>query len=436
MKIIKFNSVLLFLYFLCIPLYTLLNPLSIFPFVLIISILIGIPFFFRIIFLKKTIPKMQSLFLVDILLIIFILYAFINTLIKHSMGISLNLNHLYAFSFVIVFYYFVIKSSLVDSVFISNQNKLIKVINAVFIIIVITALFDFILLFNDIDLGDYIVLSKTGTPVMVGFNSRPKGFFVEPTDLAFALNSLTPLLLVNYYSKLKFKSFMITLGLYIFLTLIIRSSAGILGLSIGFFIYLMVIFLRKKALRIDKKFLKYVILISVPLLLVSILYSFFAADNGVYIGAGTRDGDYAKNYFLVIYDNMRDVFTKIFLLKDAPSVNDRISGWGLAINLFLESPSPFTGNGLGFLSSEGFAIHNLYLTILVENGLIGFILFMTILTLFFYKVLNIKSNIRYALTISYTASLIHFLSFSSFYSPIFWLLLVLICYPWKSLSDV
>jgi len=199
MNLHRLNDKLITVFLLSIPFYTLLNPTNIFPVTLLIAFLI----FFTII-LSSSIMKLKAMrFNCMDLLFIFLYLIVVLGLIGSNF--ETNINHFLAFTIVLFFYYFLIRLTIKNSNFVSQQDNFLKLFPLLFAITFFIGVADYVLLFNEIDIASYLIMAKTGTPVMIGFDSRPKGFFVEPTDLALFMNIITPFALIFFYQHKKFK---------------------------------------------------------------------------------------------------------------------------------------------------------------------------------------------------------------------------------------
>lgn len=119
----------------------------------------------------------------------------------------------------------------------------------------------------------------------------------------------------------------------------------------------------------------------------------------------------------------------------AASVDVRISGYRLAEKLFIDNPILGAGDSNQyFISDQGVILHNTFFTVLVNNGLVGFIPFMTIFFITFRRIVNmLRRSVDYddrLLAASLFGTLIGISTESFFYQGYlvknFWMVLALI----------
>jgi O-antigen ligase len=99
--------------------------------------------------------------------------------------------------------------------------------------------------------------------------------------------------------------------------------------------------------------------------------------------------------FLVLLEFVPELGIRIFGIADAIRYGsaDRFQLWGMALNMWTESP--IWGQGLGaFVTSHGIAAHNTFLEILADTGILGFLLFVSVLYFTVRSLRRVKSYAR------------------------------------------
>jgi len=407
MKRLLFNYNIFYVYLLSIPLYAIYNHSGYLPLSLLVSVASMFAGFFFFCIGGKGRGIIYSLNYFDLFMVSFLLFSVVGIMVGIGVSNGNNINHFIAYWVVYVFYYFAVKVLIFNSPLIYNQNKLLDMLLSLFWFTSILAVMDYVLLNLQINLMDIIpALHNINRPVMGGLNSRPRGLLPEATDLALLLNIVAPIVLVYLLETGRDRHFVFAFLIYLLLVLLVRSSAGIAGLSLGIVFGITDFLIRKKYLLCRYKIK--------PILIVAAIFSLV--------------------YYLAIdvfSSNLLDVLSKIMLQKESPSVDDRIGGWMHTLGLFMASPNLFVGYGAGYLSANDYISHNWYLTVLVEFGLIGIVLLFAIVLYLFYKIYNMKTELRFGFYVSFIAVLVHFFTYSGFYHAHVWLLFVLISFPWK-----
>lgn len=96
-------------------------------------------------------------------------------------------------------------------------------------------------------------------------------------------------------------------------------------------------------------------------------------------------------YFIAEYFIPERQFLRVSIGSGLTNSDNRLGGWSMAINEWLENGSIVFGLGIGYInsfllnSSWGFVTHNLFLEILVDQGLIGL---MSIIYIYFSNIPN------------------------------------------------
>lgn len=97
---------------------------------------------------------------------------------------------------------------------------------------------------------------------------------------------------------------------------------------------------------------------------------------------------------------------------------------------------PLLGYGPGYLSENHPSSLSWFVSVLVENGIVGMAALLMIVVYAFFKIMNIQSNIKYGIFTSFVAVSLHLMTNTGFYYPWFWLLLVLVQFDWTSLQKM
>ena len=122
--------------------------------------------------------------------------------------------------------------------------------------------------------------------------------------------------------------------------------------------------------------------------------------------------------------------TKKLNISNTGRKDVRVEFWENTINLFNNSSKIFTGFGTGFttLNQKTF---NWYLTILIENGIFGFLIILSLIFYTFFKIYRINNSIKFAFYISFSSATLHLATQTGFYYPFLWILLVLVQLDWN-----
>lgn len=400
----NFNKNLLFLFFISTGFHTLFNPGGVLPFSLIFGLLITFNlFFFTNYTINTTIPKFSFL---DILLFSFLLNSIVSYLLSNSIR---NINHLYShFTVILIFYYALRLFISINRHFLSNYMILNSLYYA-FLLISFSVIIDQTFLAIGINIADYIPMETSNLLVGVGIFTRARGFFVEPTDLALGINTFAPIVLCFLIMTKKLNKFYIVLMLYLLILILTRSTAGFVEIFAGIFICLIDIFfnfLFKKnfSFKFSKKGLNQIILLIIVLTCI---------------------------FFILIEPlstAFNEAYQKLNFTKES-SGDVRAVYWDETLNSFLNSKNIFTGFGTGYTSFNQ-KTFNWYLTVLIENGLIGFSILTLLFILLFKKIISLKTNLKYGFYIAAISAILHLTTQTGFYYPFLWLIIVLAQINW------
>jgi hypothetical protein len=394
--------ILIFVFFISVSNWTLFNPVGIFPLSLIVAIFIMLTLLLQA---SASLKLRFRISIEDLFIFIFLLVS-VSSVFLSSIDhqYNLNLNHLYAEISVIVLYYFFIKLALNYC----EANMVLKAIYVASLIIAITGIIDYVLLIQGINIADILPMEQTNLIAGSGFSSRVRGFYVEPTDFAMALNAFFPISILYAFSIRRTKRMMLLIFLYSFCLVVSRSAAAFGGLLLGFSMAFFVAII-KRDISI-KNSIKYLIVPTVFLTL------FLTLINIYYF-----------NFFA-------SILQKLSLSNENISVVNRLAAYLEMIELFmLPEANIYLGYGTGFLSGDfGRSGHNWYLSILVEKGIVGFLVISLLLLTVFIRLIRQKSIMMYGFMVSFVAIAVHYATQTGFYFPFFWILIVIIQLRWTN----
>ena len=240
----------------------------------------------------------------------------------------------------------------------------------------------------------------------VGIFSRARGFFVEPTDYALALNAFFPICIgLSILSNRK--KVRLLIGAYVICLFLSRSAAGFAGLFIGLVIAF-ILHPRKKEFFISV--LSFRVMGFVALIVVTI-------------------GDY-------IWEVLQVVILKASFAEALRSS----SGRGEVYMQYLFFHKDFGWNflfgfGTGFVSGSPLqSTLSWPLSVYVEKGLAGLIVLLSLILLSVFNVYAVRSlTLRTGLMVASIAVSLHLFTQSGYYMPLFWLVLFLSVIRWDDL---
>ena len=124
---------------------------------------------------------------------------------------------------------------------------------------------------------------------------------------------------------------------------------------------------------------------------------------------------------------LEGIFTKLTFSNDSYSAGSRLERWNYAISLI--QSNPLLGHGAGIATLEnGTGSTNFYLEVLIETGVVGFLLLIAVFITIFKRLFKINSNVKFVYLFSFIIVLVHSLVVSQYLLPWLWTLLAIINY--------
>jgi hypothetical protein len=384
------------LYLISLAFFTFANfrgfiPLSSFIIISIFSI-----FIFKVLIKKKIYLKIFDL--PDKFLIGFIFLSITGFIF--SLNNDLNLNHLFSHFFVFGFFYFFVKIYLFNTL---NANFIFNISNYISIIfytIVITTLVDFIFFGFGINLANFLPLETRNINFGESWGARAYGFFVEPTDLALALNIYGPLYIgFNYFFNKKNQA-LIGGFFYIVLLGLTRSSAGFFEIFTSLVIVFFYKFFSTRTFKISISF-KLLKQIFFLLFLLIIVYAVFKDNLDLAFSELIRKFDFVNSNFET--GDIRVIF------------------WVEALQ-FIKS---FDILELLFGVGTGFTSYNLktfswYFTLFIENGLIGLIFILIFFIGKMVKCFKLNNDLKFFYLTAIISIFLQLFSQVGYFYPYVW----------------
>ena len=400
------------LFFLSLFFYTPFNYAGITPLPLIIA---SILFFINL--LKSMNIKLPKFNLLDYSLFGFLIYLLLNYLINYNETL-LNLNHLYAYFAVIIFYYFTLRISIFNYL----EDDLItiaKYLSLGLLLILLIGILDYILLQNKLFTEDFLPITQANKVSGIVYSldgirstiwARPRGFFTEPTILAYAVISMAPIAIAySYYYKSNI-SYFIYFFLFTIIIILTRSAAGIYSLFLALLIT-RIIFINNIKISFKIRHINLFLLV-LFVFFISLLVYFFRDD--------------VMHFISVLYGKL------VFVNSETLSISaiGRTERWFYTLYYYTNSDflKIVFGYGPGYESAgglEGGTTASWFLNILLDYGIIGFLL---IITAFFGAAINIlkKNNeFQFWLMVSLLFCAINLFTHTGFYFPFVWLIFIL-----------
>jgi hypothetical protein len=212
-------------------------------------------------------------------------------------------------------------------------------------------------------------------------NSRASGFFTNPNEAGLVANLCLIFLIFFFIDNTKNKLLIILLisaSLYASFRSFSKTSMLFSVLLSGYFFY----FLYRYQLN-KRKSLKIVVTLFISAI---VFLSIYAVNN---LDELTKDWD--SNQKIRI-----EAFILIITKGELASTTDTERSEAFTTGLRMIKESPFVGKGYGYLQygiiSDNQGVHNLYLTIFGESGIVGIILFLSIFISLFIHVLANFNN--------------------------------------------
>lgn len=357
--------------------------------------LITVPLVLGALFTLTHLHTLVSIDRLSVFVVICLFFILLASLVS-ILGGDNNFKLTYFFAYIGVFFlnffplYIYLIRNKADIFSINSRQGIPYILFSVFSLFFIVCMVDYFALANNYDLKALVGAERYGTPVMIGIASRPSGFFSEPTDAALFFNLLFPISLVYAH---KARKLLLFFSMALILLFTIRSAVGVGALIL--------------ALAIGGQFREYL----KEIFLVVFVTAVLVASN-----------DHLTNV-------VGDVISKIFLFKDAPSVNERTASWSFFFNLYASSSlwDLILGKGPGWIASsyEDITPHSWYLTLLVEHGFFGLIFILLIVLLPVGLMFGINTKLSKAVLTTQIAVLIHFFTYSGFFNPFLWISLAI-----------
>lgn len=394
---------LIYIFFIATSIWTLLNSSGVLPATLLVAILIFLMLVLRGLYISNLRFRIAS---EDVLILMFLLVSTFSVLFNVN-SYTLNFNHLYAEVSVVLLYYFCIKTALINSVYKQMPAKILSAVFVAAVTIAITGIGDFLLLTQGINITDILPMGQANLVAGTGIFSRARGFFVEPTDYALAMNAFFPILLQYTFYSRKMTRFTWLSSIYVFCLIISRSAAGIFGLFLGIlFAYIIAVFSRD--IRLFKA-------VKLGLIFIGFLLLSMSVVDAVFEGFSSQ------------------LIAKIFFVEESASAVARVEAYSKVYSLLSSADERILfGYGTGFLSGDfGSTSHSWYLSVLVEKGIIGFAILCTLILNVFLRLIRMKSKLKYGLLVSFVALNAHYATQTGFYFPFFWILLVFAQLNWS-----
>lgn len=361
-------------------------------------IVIGIFSIFSLKILKKKYVYIKILDLSDKFLLAFIFLSIFSFVFSSSN--DLNLNHLFSHFFVFGFFYFFVKIYLFNSF---SNNLIFNVsnfISVIFYSIVFTSLIDFIFFGFGFNLANFLPLETRNTNFGESWGARAYGFFVEPTDLALALNIYGPLYVgFKYYFNHKFEALLGGI-FYLVLLGLTRSTAGFFEIFSSILIVFIYKILFTKSFKIS---------ISFNLLKNIFIFLFFAII-----------------IYSVFRENLDLAFSEFFRKLDF--INSNFETGDVRVGFWLEAlefVKSFEINELLFGVGTGFTSYNLktfswYLSVFVENGLVGLFFIFIFFIMKIVKCFKLNSSLKYFYLTALVSIFLQLFSQVGFFYPYLW----------------
>lgn len=245
---------------------------------------------------------------------------------------------------------------------------------------------------------------------------RVGGVAEEPGHMALFYNIYFGVSLYYIYSIKAVKKYKWLLMLFVFCHFAMMSNAGIvLPIFAGIIIFLIN---KLENLKISSKQLLIIICTAIILMLAVALILIFDFGN---ISAILED------FFDKVFFNEAD--------KSYSSSGQRLKQWQRAFENFWKRP--ILGNGPGYGVNEDVEGYlSIYLTILSDIGILGFLFFLSFQDVIIRKTLKMNSVVRSFFLFSIITSFLHLIIIADFYHAPFWILLFMVQLVYKEQKEV
>jgi O-antigen ligase/polysaccharide polymerase Wzy-like membrane protein len=306
-----------------------------------------------------------------------------------------QLPHLLSYFGVIVVYYFGVKVLLLTAG--SSANRIFGTAAISYLLVVLFSYFEFTgKTYLDIDVDAYIprVFDDEYNPTQGGLLIRPRGFASESGNFALYLEIMMPILAGHYWSTGRtFRASLVVAIGTIALILTLSAAAFValpLALVVALFLRRLICQAKGQATRIP------------ALILLALVPTLVAVIAAQYLDTEVLHG---------IYDKMTFV--------EEGSARDRLGRWIEALDRI--SDNPLLGAGAGGFLEEGalrFGVINWWLQILLESGVLGFLLLSAFLAHAFIIAVRVHQNPGFAIAI--LAASLHYVVISDYWLPWLW----------------
>ena len=376
--------------------------------ILFIFLIIGI---FQHGFVKTKWIVKEDLYLLAFLVLVWLSFVF-------GFREKRSFNHSLAYTNSIIFYFFL--SKYVVTRFKISSIKIAKIIYWSFLTSSLIIITDFIgKNYYNFSLRETFS-TVDGAISNMDYFIRARMFHVggvaeEPGHMAMFYNIYFGISLYYIHTKVKVKLYKWVILLFIVAHFAIFSTAGIVLPVIA----VILIFSLNKLLRLKITSKQLFALFGLFFTIVIILGLFLFLDLG------------QTNQLL------EEFFNKVFFSETAEysSSGQRLKQWGRALSNFIKHP--IFGNGPGFgVNEDAEGYLSVYLTVLSDIGLIGFLFFISFQKALIGKVMKLKVPIRNFLLFCVITSFLHLIIISDFYHAPLWILFLFIQLVYKEQKTV
>lgn len=356
--------------------------------------------------LKNNKVKMRWLVKEDLFLLAFLGIVWLSFLFGYRELRSFNHSLAYTNS---VLFYFVLFKYVVDLLKITSK-EVSRVIYWSFIISSLIIISDFIgKNYFEISIREMFskadgVISNMNYFIRSGFR-RVGGVAEEPGHMALFYNIYFGISLYYINSNKRLRKYYLVVILFIISHFAMYSNAGI-ALSISAAVLIFSIN-KLKRLKITAKQIIIMLLLFLIIILFSIAILFFDIANSKEV--------------------INEFFSKVFFNESAEysSSGQRLFQWQRALSNFIKTPILGKGPGYGVNEDpEGYL--SVYLTIMSDIGIIGFLFFISFQQRIITKVMSLDTNVRSFLLFSVITSFLHLIIIADFYHAPLWILFAFI----------
>jgi hypothetical protein len=339
--------------------------------------------------------------LCDLWIVLFLIWIYAVTAVDIvSRGGSTQgkqLSHLLSYVGVIGVYYFGVKNVMVSAE--SPSSRIARLATISYVVVILFSYVEFLgKTFLDIDVDSYVprVFDEEYNPTQAGFFVRSRGLASESGNFALYLEVMMPILAGHYWTVGKGRVAVLMIALGTVGLLLTFSAAAFVALPLALVATFLVRWL--VARRIDlisgHRTWKSFLLILTPMVLAATALSQLDADV------------------------MHGIYEKIAFLEEG-SARDRLGRWQEALDLVGEDPLLGTGAG-GFLHGGvlRFGVINWWLQVVLESGLIGFVLLAAFVVHAFFTAVRSQVNTGFAIAI--LAASLHYMVISDYWLPWLW----------------